>query len=331
MLLLEPTRRTHQMLILVSHLYHCGKEREKASLLKTQVGLLDERLRVAYQELSVYRSLDVYHSSLQSELQSMRTPKANVGESKLYDSKSFPTSGRDFRTAVVSDESKAGPNGGGTTETFNASSSGVNRAAERFGLDPTRLRAAAQDSGRDLYASKIFASGSTSGFGASSGEPKRLSLEDIGPSMVIDTDGKGKIVPGHNQGWQGSTAPRDHRLASGMDDGNSSVGGEEDVIAAQAMGDRQAAAERRRAREEREVRRQRAVRDELSDTASDFGDRDSSRPAFQRRALGAVSRDASSQAAGLTSDKRPAIRGESPLHPAKSDFGKFLQCYLSVE
>jgi hypothetical protein len=42
------------------------KERERTSLLKTQVSLLDERLRVSYQELSVFRSLDVYHKSYQA-------------------------------------------------------------------------------------------------------------------------------------------------------------------------------------------------------------------------------------------------------------------------
>jgi hypothetical protein len=49
------------------------REREKSSLLKTQIGLLDERLRVSSQELGVYRSLDVYHSSLNSELLLLRS------------------------------------------------------------------------------------------------------------------------------------------------------------------------------------------------------------------------------------------------------------------
>jgi hypothetical protein len=53
-----------------------AKEKERSSLLKTQVSLLEERLRVSNQELSVYRSLDVYHSSMQSELHSYRISKA---------------------------------------------------------------------------------------------------------------------------------------------------------------------------------------------------------------------------------------------------------------
>eukprot|EP01038_Epipyxis_sp_PR26KG_P006650 gene6650-9129_t len=48
------------------------KEKEKSSLLKMQIGLSEERVRVLTQELQVYRSLDIYHSSMQVELQSYR-------------------------------------------------------------------------------------------------------------------------------------------------------------------------------------------------------------------------------------------------------------------
>jgi chromosome segregation ATPase len=58
-----------------------SKERERNSLLKTQVSLLDERLKISYQELSVYRSLDVYHTSLQSGLSSHRQSNRIVNES----------------------------------------------------------------------------------------------------------------------------------------------------------------------------------------------------------------------------------------------------------
>ena len=54
----------------------CSKEREKAALLKMQLSLLEEKLRVATQELSVYRGIDVYHSSMQVELQSYRKDRS---------------------------------------------------------------------------------------------------------------------------------------------------------------------------------------------------------------------------------------------------------------
>ena len=50
-----------------------SKEKEKVNLLKTQVALLEDRMKVALQELSVYRSLDVYHTTMQSELSLYRS------------------------------------------------------------------------------------------------------------------------------------------------------------------------------------------------------------------------------------------------------------------
>lgn len=50
----------------------CSKEREKVALLKLQMSTLEDRLRVANQELSVYRGIDVYQSSMQAQLQSYR-------------------------------------------------------------------------------------------------------------------------------------------------------------------------------------------------------------------------------------------------------------------
>lgn len=54
-----------------------SKEKEKSSLLRTQVSLLEERVRIANQELAVYRSLDVYHTSMQSELKHFRLSKSS--------------------------------------------------------------------------------------------------------------------------------------------------------------------------------------------------------------------------------------------------------------
>lgn len=54
----------------------CSKEREKVTLLKLQMSTLEDRLRVANQELSVYRGIDVYHSSMQVQLQSYRKDRS---------------------------------------------------------------------------------------------------------------------------------------------------------------------------------------------------------------------------------------------------------------
>jgi hypothetical protein len=45
-----------------------GREKERAILLKMQVSLLEEKLQVVTQELQVYRGIDVYHATRQSEL-----------------------------------------------------------------------------------------------------------------------------------------------------------------------------------------------------------------------------------------------------------------------
>jgi len=45
-----------------------ARERERANLLKSQVHLMEERLHTSLQELSVYRSIDVYQSGIKQEL-----------------------------------------------------------------------------------------------------------------------------------------------------------------------------------------------------------------------------------------------------------------------
>lgn len=54
----------------------CSKEREKVALLKLQMSTLEDRLRVANQELSVYRGIDVYQTSMQAQLQSYRKDRS---------------------------------------------------------------------------------------------------------------------------------------------------------------------------------------------------------------------------------------------------------------
>jgi hypothetical protein len=52
-----------------------AKEKERNALLSMQLNLVDEKMKLADQELSVYRSIDVYHSSMQAELRSYREEK----------------------------------------------------------------------------------------------------------------------------------------------------------------------------------------------------------------------------------------------------------------
>ena len=54
----------------------CSKEREKVTLLKLQITTLEDKLRIANQELSVYRGIDVYHSSMQAQLTSYRKDRS---------------------------------------------------------------------------------------------------------------------------------------------------------------------------------------------------------------------------------------------------------------
>ena len=49
------------------------KEREKYTVLKMQNSSLEDRVRVAHQELQVYKSIDVYHSSMKVFLTTANT------------------------------------------------------------------------------------------------------------------------------------------------------------------------------------------------------------------------------------------------------------------
>lgn len=67
-----------------------SRERERASLFKTQINLLEERLRVATKELASYRSLDVYHNSLKGELELYRAVKNSQLTSTAMSATSSP-------------------------------------------------------------------------------------------------------------------------------------------------------------------------------------------------------------------------------------------------
>lgn len=58
-------------------------EKEKIKLYKNQIALLEDRVKVALHELSVYRSLDVYHTTVSSEL-------GHVREENLSNSRRSP-------------------------------------------------------------------------------------------------------------------------------------------------------------------------------------------------------------------------------------------------
>jgi chromosome segregation ATPase len=60
-----------------------AREREKCGILQTQVHSLDTKLNAARDELAIFRSLDVYHTSMQSELSHYRTKGENDGSHKL--------------------------------------------------------------------------------------------------------------------------------------------------------------------------------------------------------------------------------------------------------
>lgn len=64
-----------------------AKEREKAVLLKMQVDLLEERNKVATQELAVYRGLDVYHSTMQAELSQQNAKSSKQQHAKESEKK----------------------------------------------------------------------------------------------------------------------------------------------------------------------------------------------------------------------------------------------------
>jgi hypothetical protein len=67
------------------------KEKEKSSLLKTQVLLLEDRIRVMSQELAAFRSLDIYHTTMQSELKSYRSKSPELTQSTLRKLTDSPT------------------------------------------------------------------------------------------------------------------------------------------------------------------------------------------------------------------------------------------------
>ncbi len=56
-----------------------NREKEKNVLQKMQLSLLEERVKVLTQELSVFRNLDVYHASMQQELDAYRTTSSKGG------------------------------------------------------------------------------------------------------------------------------------------------------------------------------------------------------------------------------------------------------------
>eukprot|EP01034_Spumella_vulgaris_P021694 gene21694-27744_t len=78
-----------------------NKERAAKELLKYNSQLLEERLRVVTQELAVFKSLDVYHSSMQAGLQSYRESKSS-GQPQLTSSqKSISNGSYAFNSSAV--------------------------------------------------------------------------------------------------------------------------------------------------------------------------------------------------------------------------------------
>ena len=94
-----------------------GREREKVLLMSTQIALQEDRLKVAMEELGVFRSLDIYQQSMRAELKSYQTrDRALLTDGSLRGSGSG--SGGDRGSGVVGD------NGGSS----NSSSSSSHKA-----------------------------------------------------------------------------------------------------------------------------------------------------------------------------------------------------------
>ena len=73
-----------------------AREKERVHLLKSQVTLLEDRLRVNLQELNVYRSLDMYKSGMSKEMQNTRpashtSKSADQAETAAVASNGLPT------------------------------------------------------------------------------------------------------------------------------------------------------------------------------------------------------------------------------------------------
>ena len=79
-----------------------AREKERSGLLKSQVNLLENRLRTCLQELGVYRTLDVYQSGLNSEM----TRNNYTGDS-YSPNRSYSNTDRDRRRAVSLSQSRS--------------------------------------------------------------------------------------------------------------------------------------------------------------------------------------------------------------------------------
>lgn len=64
------------------------KEKEKNVLLSMQLNLQEEKLKILTQELNVFRGIDVYHTSMQQELENYRTTKL-IGDGGEEEKKGF--------------------------------------------------------------------------------------------------------------------------------------------------------------------------------------------------------------------------------------------------
>ena len=81
-----------------------SREREKSGGLVLRLGEMEEQMRVCVQELDMYRSLDIYQVSKESQLKAMRSTKASIEspqvmslQSSLFKSQSPPPEMRDGR------------------------------------------------------------------------------------------------------------------------------------------------------------------------------------------------------------------------------------------
>lgn len=324
-----------------------SREREKASLFKTQVELLDERLRVAYQELSVYRSLDVYHTSMQTELQSFRIHKGDAesigvphiktvslnsprtglhansqsaistdDKSRFFDrtgagvysdahhSDGYGRKQHSYLGAPTPEDHPTDRNNLKSFKPAEANNYGSGRNQKNIfsaNVDPDQRQVQ-----RGSYASDLFDEDSEEEESTLRQQPlvsrppsapaqRRLSLQDIGGAMEIDNRGRGVARA----------------------NGSEAVGGQAPVPITvrdeQAAGPPDSREEQRRRRAERERLREQAIRDELSDTASDKGDK------LSRRALSVTPSSVAARDGKASGSRGPSLSRDQPGGQAEPD------------
>jgi hypothetical protein len=216
-----------------------AREKERGNLMKSQVGLLEERLRTSVQELSVYRSLDMYRSGMNSEM--AHAAGASLGASAAAravrdDSTYGRTSGGSVAAASRGGDGDGGGGGGGSDaavprrrRALDKNSLGVFPSADTHALSPAPLLAALPV---DTNAQPGSGSGNGAGVGAGAGtdvarggrdRDVKFSLQDLGGGGGED-DGVA-LEPERGLSGLGGAAAAARRMAEATDTDDGVRGG----------------------------------------------------------------------------------------------------------